>query len=217
MTSRLGTGKRKPFFNSAKLFKKARRSERFPVFCLSICKEIAYKLKIHWKKVDIKVKDKRTSIVTVRDQYPTYACFPTNLVLSTLIKKKVKFSSYIRKFRMEQLQSHIWLTTFSYMGKYLYIPIILLGSPSSYMTLQLLHSEFPFIRGKFFFIFFCQCTDCTFKAGKTAAVSSKSFSRKSRENRFCFSDLFLGGKVCHVWWKKMAGSHVQMHQMVAIQ
>ncbi len=28
----------------------------------------------------------------------------------TLIKKKIKFSSYIRKFRMEQLQSHIWLT-----------------------------------------------------------------------------------------------------------
>jgi hypothetical protein len=26
---------------------------------------------------------------------------------SALIKKKVKFSSYIRKFRVEQLQSHI--------------------------------------------------------------------------------------------------------------
>jgi hypothetical protein len=26
---------------------------------------------------------------------------------STLIKKKIKFSSYIRKFRVEQLQSHI--------------------------------------------------------------------------------------------------------------
>ncbi len=39
----------------------------------------------------------------------------------TLIKKKIKFSSYIRKFRMEQLQSHIWLTASSYMGKYLRI------------------------------------------------------------------------------------------------
>ncbi len=28
---------------------------------------------------------------------------------TTLIKKKIKFSSYIRKFGMEQLQSHIWL------------------------------------------------------------------------------------------------------------
>jgi hypothetical protein len=36
-------------------------------------------------------------------------------------KKKIKFSSYIRKFRMEQLQSHIWLTASSYMGKYLRI------------------------------------------------------------------------------------------------
>jgi hypothetical protein len=35
----------------------------------------------------------------------------------TLIKKKIKFSSYKRKFRMEQLQSHIWLTASSY--KYL--------------------------------------------------------------------------------------------------
>jgi hypothetical protein len=26
----------------------------------------------------------------------------------TLLKKKIKFSSYIREFRMEQLQSHIW-------------------------------------------------------------------------------------------------------------
>jgi hypothetical protein len=40
-------------------------------------------------------------------------------VRGTLIKNKIKFSSYIRKFRMEQLQSHIWLTASSYMGKYL--------------------------------------------------------------------------------------------------
>ncbi len=37
----------------------------------------------------------------------------------TLIKKKIKFSSYIRKFRMAQLQSHIWLTASSYKYKYL--------------------------------------------------------------------------------------------------
>ncbi len=36
-------------------------------------------------------------------------------------KKEIKFSSYIRKFRMEQLQSHIWLTASSYMEKYLRI------------------------------------------------------------------------------------------------
>ncbi len=39
-------------------------------------------------------------------------------VWATLIKKKIKFSSYIGKFRVEQLQSHIWLTASSYMGKY---------------------------------------------------------------------------------------------------
>jgi hypothetical protein len=38
-----------------------------------------------------------------------------------LIKKKIKFSSYIGKFRMEQLQSHIWPTASLYMGKYLRI------------------------------------------------------------------------------------------------
>ncbi len=37
----------------------------------------------------------------------------------TLIKKKIKFSSYIRKFRMEQLQSHVWLPASSYVVKYL--------------------------------------------------------------------------------------------------
>ncbi len=36
-------------------------------------------------------------------------------------KRKLKFSSYTRKFRMEQLQSHIWLTASSYMGIYLRI------------------------------------------------------------------------------------------------
>ncbi len=38
-----------------------------------------------------------------------------------LIKKKIKFSSDIRKFRMDQLQSHIWLTDSSYRVKYLRI------------------------------------------------------------------------------------------------
>jgi hypothetical protein len=36
--------------------------------------------------------------------FPDKTCF---WVKTTLIKKKIKFSSYIRKFIMEQLQSHI--------------------------------------------------------------------------------------------------------------
>ncbi len=43
----------------------------------------------------------------------------------TLIKKKIKLSSYIGKFRVVQLQSHIWLTASSYIGKYLRISSII--------------------------------------------------------------------------------------------
>ncbi len=46
-------------------------------------------------------------------------------------KKENQISSYIRKFRMKQLQSHIWLTASSYMGKYLRI-LHILESSSSY-------------------------------------------------------------------------------------
>ncbi len=70
----------------------------------------------------------------------------------TLIKKKIKFSSYTRKFRMEQLESQIW-------GNIWTFPHIF-GSPSSYMPLQLLHSEFPYIGTKFDFLFY-QCKEET--------------------------------------------------------
>ncbi len=46
---------------------------------------------------------------------------PTKLVEPYTDKKKIKFSSYIRIFGMKQLQSLIWLTASSYMGKYLRI------------------------------------------------------------------------------------------------
>jgi hypothetical protein len=46
---------------------------------------------------------------------------------------------------MEQLQSHICMTNGLHIwGNICAFPHIL-GSPSSYMTLQLLHSEFPYI------------------------------------------------------------------------
>ncbi len=79
-----------------------------------------------------------------------------NFLFCTLIKKKIKFSSYIGKSRVEQFQSHIWLTVSSIIGKYLRISSYILKSTSSYMTLQLLHSEFPYIWGKFDFLFY-QC------------------------------------------------------------
>jgi hypothetical protein len=55
-------------------------------------------------------------VVTGRDLYQTKFLWDGNVppknienipVHTTLIKKKIKFSSYIRKFRVEQLQSHI--------------------------------------------------------------------------------------------------------------
>jgi hypothetical protein len=69
---------------------------------------------------------------------------------------KIKFSSYIRKFIMEQLQSHIWLTTSAYIVKSLHI--------SSYMRKPFLtcDSEFPHIWGKFYFLFY-QCTHLNVK------------------------------------------------------
>ncbi len=72
---------------------------------------------------------------------------------TTRIKKKIKFSSYIRKFRMGQLQSHIWLMASSYMGKFLRISSYCIRKPS-YMTLQLHHSKFPYIWGEFSFLFY---------------------------------------------------------------
>ncbi len=68
------------------------------------------------------------------------------MVQSTLLKNKIKFSSYIRKFRRERLQIHIWTTASSNITKYLFI--------SSY--LQPPPSEFPHIWGKFNFLFY-QC------------------------------------------------------------
>ncbi len=69
-----------------------------------------------------------------------------------LIKKKRKVSSYIKKFGGEQLKSHIWLTSTSYMSKYSICAFPhILGSPSSYTTLQPIPPEFPYIWGNFSF------------------------------------------------------------------
>ncbi len=53
---------------------------------------------------------------------------------------------------MEQLQRHIWLTAPHIWGNICAFPHIL-GSPSSYMTLQLLHSEFPYYEENLIFFF----------------------------------------------------------------
>ncbi len=55
-----------------------------------------------------------------------YSVYPVKVIRwgswsCTLIKKKTKFSSYLRKSRRDRLQSHKWLTASSYMTKYLRI------------------------------------------------------------------------------------------------
>ncbi len=82
---------------------------------------------------------------------PMLKLFKTVATVHALIKKKIKFSSYSRKFILEQLQSCIWLTASSYMGNIYAFPHIL-GSPSSYLTFQLLYSEFLYMR-KILFLF----------------------------------------------------------------
>ncbi len=48
---------------------------------------------------------------------PETRIYSTGSQLSTLIKNKIKFSSYIGKFRVEQLQSHTRGRAFLYMRK----------------------------------------------------------------------------------------------------
>ncbi len=77
----------------------------------------------------------------------------------SLIKKKRKLSSYIRKFRRDRVQSHKLLTAFSYMVKYLQFPHIL-GSPSSYMTLHRFHLNFLIYEENFVFFFISDVIHC---------------------------------------------------------
>jgi hypothetical protein len=106
------------------------------------------------------------------------------------------FLSHMRKFRMEQLpwnkESNILLTASSYCisGNIFAFPHIL-GSPSSYMTLQLLHSKFSYIEGKFYFIFY-QCMHQIFRFN---AKQPTSQSRKYKSDLSCrppFNSLWSG-------------------------
>ncbi len=80
--------------------------------------------------------------------------FPFTFTAHALIKRK-QISSYIRKFRRDQLQNHIWLTASSYIVKYLRI--------SSYIRRPFLIYNFAndpiwisYLWGKFRFLFY-QC------------------------------------------------------------
>ncbi len=90
----------------------------------------------------------------------------------TLIKNRIKFSTYIRKFRVEQLQRHTDKKENQIFQVYKEIQNGEVAK--SYMTLQLLHSEFPYTRGKFYFIFYqCRLIFCTFlRRGVTMYINT---------------------------------------------
>ncbi len=67
----------------------------------------------------------------------------------------------IRKFRMEQLQSHIWLTASSYMGKYLRISSYI-RKPFLIYDFATAPLEFEYKWGKFYFIFY-QCSGISYE------------------------------------------------------
>ncbi len=76
----------------------------------------------------------------------------------TLIKKKIKFSAYLRKFSRDRWQSHISLTASSYMVKYLHI--------SSYIRKSFLIYDFAtdpiwisLYKRKIYFYFFISVDD----------------------------------------------------------
>ncbi len=70
--------------------------------------------------------------------------------LHTLIKKKRKLSSYIRKFKVEQLQSHIWGRASSYMRKcaiispYLRRPLVIYDFATAPLWISLYMRKFLF-------------------------------------------------------------------------
>ncbi len=93
------------------------------------------------------------------------SCISVHSSVSTLIKKNIKFSSYIRKFRVEQLQSHIWLTASSYMEKYLRIssyirkPIYDFATAPLWISLHMKKKLFSFLSVYPVFAYISLCLD----------------------------------------------------------
>ncbi len=75
----------------------------------------------------------------------------------SLIKKKIKFSSYIRKFRGIGCEVIYVINDLLMMETCICAFPHVLGSPSPYMTLHPILSEFPYIWGKFSFLFYHCC------------------------------------------------------------
>ncbi len=89
-----------------------------------------------------KLHYKTTNIPTARDQLPNICHLPGP---PTLTKKEIKFSSYIYK----EIQNGAVAKSYMTNGLLIYGEIF----ARFHMTLQLLHSEFPYIWGKLYFRF----------------------------------------------------------------
>ncbi len=72
--------------------------------------------------------------------------------LSSLIKKKINFYSYIRKFRWDRVPSHIWRNAqiFSHIGR---SPLVI----GIWLCTRSMHSKFPYIFEENFRFFFISC------------------------------------------------------------
>ncbi len=81
-------------------------------------------------------------------------------LVSTQVIKKIEFSPYVRKFRREWLQS-------LNKTKYLRISSYIIASLASYMTLQPIPSEFPYVWRKLSFLFY-QCRSISRSTTTTA-------------------------------------------------
>ncbi len=77
-----------------------------------------------------------------------------------------------------------------------YFPIQYMRRPFSYITLQLLHSEFPYTLGKFDFLFY-QCNIYIIHAGENGTFSNKIkehfMSNREEEVALLYCILLLGG------------------------
>ncbi len=112
--------------------------------------------------------------------------------------KKIKFSSYIKKFKVEQLQSHIWLTRPPHIWETLRI--------SSYIRKPFLIYDFaiaplwlPYIWGKFYFLFYqCSVNDTSFVRyiwDRGAVQVSMSLAKKDTGDHMFPGDTGEGSRV----------------------
>ncbi len=97
----------------------------------------------------------------------SWICFINNLLrmgpISALIKRKSNFPHTVSKKIQNGAVAKSYMTNglLIYGEIFAHFLIRTLGSPSSYMTLQLLHSEFHYIWGKFEFLFYQCVIVCT--------------------------------------------------------